>query len=88
MVDQSGPAFRLLARKYGATLAYSPMVHSRLYYEGCDTTFDRDIRTCPEDKPYIIQVPGNVTEDSMFYVMLVHGLGCREGKRVSLTLLP
>lgn len=32
-VDQSELPFRMLCRRYGATAAYSPMIHSRLYSE-------------------------------------------------------
>lgn len=33
MVDNSELPFRLLCRKYGATAAYTPMLHSRLFTE-------------------------------------------------------
>ena len=33
MVDNSELPFRMLCRKYGATAAYTPMLHSRIFTE-------------------------------------------------------
>lgn len=52
-------AFRLLCRRYGAQLAYSPMVHSRIYLETRETspeTLEENIVSTPEDRPFFIQV--------------------------------
>ena len=58
MVDQSELAFRMMCRKYGAELAVTPMIHSRLYVS--DRNYRREIfSTCPEDRPLVVQFCGN-----------------------------
>jgi tRNA-dihydrouridine synthase 1 len=55
MVDQSELAFRLLCKRYGATLGYTPMLHSRMMIE--NPTYMRDhFTTCTEERPVIAQV--------------------------------
>ncbi|KAG0631884.1 hypothetical protein M758_1G286700 [Ceratodon purpureus] len=58
MVDQSELPFRMLCRKYGATAAYSPMLHSRLFAQ--DVKYrTKEFSTCPEDRPLFIQFCAN-----------------------------
>lgn len=86
MVDQSELAFRLLCKKYGTDLCYTPMFHSRLF--ATEPKYrSNNWQTCPEDTPVVVQFCGDDPQTMANAAAHVHtqcaavdiNLGCPQG---------
>jgi len=62
MVDQSDLPFRLLTRKYGCNLAFTPMVHSKLFTTMTSYHDRFMLADIPADRPLIAQLCGSNRE--------------------------
>uniref|UniRef100_A0A1I7YJH8 tRNA-dihydrouridine(16/17) synthase [NAD(P)(+)] n=1 Tax=Steinernema glaseri TaxID=37863 RepID=A0A1I7YJH8_9BILA len=72
MVDQSELAFRMMMRKHGAELCFSPMVHAHLFVS--DMTYRKTaLSSCAGDRPLIVQFCANDVDTFLNACRLVEG---------------
>lgn len=70
MVDGSDLAYRLLARRYGVELCYTPMIACKEFVES-EKIQSKSFQTCAEDRPLIVQFCGRDPEGLLKAATLV-----------------
>jgi tRNA-dihydrouridine synthase 1 len=74
MVDQSDLPFRLQCRSYGTNLAFTPMIHAKLFATAPayrQKFMPRTAETCPTDRPLIAQLCGSNVEYMLYTALTV-----------------
>jgi len=72
MVENSDLPFRLLCRRYGANLCFTPMIHSKLFVTSSNYRQKFTLHHIPaSDRPLIAQICGNDVETMLQCVKLL-----------------